>query len=131
MADAPALFDLTGRVAVVTGASSGLGRHAADVLVGAGAKVVGVARRADALAEWSDGVGAAGAVVAADLAQTDALAQLAKDVAQPFGDPDIVVHAAGINTREVAENVTPEGWNTTLSLNLSAPFFLTQHLVPS
>jgi NAD(P)-dependent dehydrogenase (short-subunit alcohol dehydrogenase family) len=40
------------------------------------------------------------------------------------------VHAAGINTREVADDVTPEGWDITLNLNLAAPFFLSQHLVP-
>ena len=69
-------FDLTGSVACVTGASSGLGRRAADVLVRAGAKVVGVARRAEALEDWQSGVGADGAVVSADLSdQKDPLDQ--------------------------------------------------------
>jgi gluconate 5-dehydrogenase len=125
------LFDVTGRVALVTGASSGLGRRAATVLAMRGARVVGVARRADALAGWQAEVGANGAVIAQDLADRDGLADLARRAAEPFGAPDIVVHAAGINTRQVADEVTPEGWDVTLALNLTAPFFLSQHLVPA
>ena len=56
---------------------------------------------------------------------------LSKKVAEPYGDPDIIVHAAGINTREPADDITPEGWDTTLDLNLRAPFFLSQYLVPA
>ncbi len=59
----------------------------------------------------------------------DRLADLAEKVAAPFGAPEIVVHAAGVNTRETADEVTPEGWDRTLDLNLRAPFFLSQHLV--
>lgn len=125
------LFDVTGRVALVTGASSGLGRRAATVLAMRGARVVGVARRADALAGWQAEVGANGAVIAQDLADRDGLADLARRAAEPFGAPDIVVHAAGINTRQLADEVTPEGWDVTLALNLTAPFFLSQHLVPA
>ncbi|SEL55573.1 gluconate 5-dehydrogenase [Roseovarius azorensis] len=125
------LFDVTGRVALVTGASSGLGRRAATVLAQAGAYVVGVARRADALAGWQDEAGAQAAVIAHDLADRDGLADLARRAAEPFGAPDIVVHAAGINTRQAADEVTPEGWDVTLALNLTAPFFLSQHLVPA
>ncbi|MBQ0750855.1 MAG: SDR family oxidoreductase [Roseovarius sp.] len=125
------LFDVAGRVALVTGASAGLGRRAATVLAQHGARVVGVARRADALAGWQAEVGANGAVIAQDLADRDSLADLARRAAEPFGAPDIVVHAAGINTRQVADDVTPEGWDITLSLNLTAPFFLSQHLVPA
>lgn len=123
------LFDLTGRVACVTGASSGLGQRSAMVLAAAGAKVVGVARRANALREWqaqSDGVTAA---VPYDLNDSDGLANLVTSVSHPFGPPDIVVHAAGINTRQTADDVTPEAWNDTLNLNLATPFFLSQHLV--
>ena len=56
---------------------------------------------------------------------------MVKDVSAPFGAPDILVHAAGINTREAADEVTPEGWDRTIALNLSAPFFLSQAFVPA
>lgn len=130
MAETAALFDLTGRVACVTGASSGLGQRAATVLAAAGARVVGVARRAEALADWQRQTGEAAAVVPFDLTHGD-MAALADQVAQPFGAPDIVVHAAGINTRQPADEVTQQGWDTTLALNLTAPFFLSQALVPA
>jgi NAD(P)-dependent dehydrogenase (short-subunit alcohol dehydrogenase family) len=131
MVDAGALFDLRGRVACVTGASAGLGQRAADVLADAGARVVGVARRADALADWADRIGKPAAIVTADLSDRSAIAQIAADICEPFGPPDIIVHAAGINTREAADDVTEAGWDVTLNLNLAAPFFLTQALVPA
>jgi gluconate 5-dehydrogenase len=125
------LFDLTGRVAVVTGASSGLGRRAALALAGAGAQVVGVARRQDALDSLQAEIGAACAVVTADVADRDAVEGLRDAVSAPFGAPDIIVHAAGVNTREAADDVTPDGWDRTIALNLSAPFFISQALVPA
>ncbi|MDJ0822108.1 MAG: SDR family oxidoreductase [Paracoccaceae bacterium] len=131
MDDPAALFDLTGRVACVTGASSGLGRRAASVLAVAGAQVVGVARRADALEAWQAEAGRNAATVVADLADRAALCALTQQIAAPFGAPDIIVHAAGINTREAADDVSEEGWDVTLALNLSAPFFLSQALVPA
>ncbi|MBT8460263.1 MAG: SDR family oxidoreductase [Boseongicola sp.] len=123
--------DLTGHVALVTGASSGLGRRAALVLAEAGAKVVALARRVDALKSLEDEAAGSIAALPADLIDRDGLAELAQRAAEPFGAPDIVVHAAGINTREVADDVTPEGWDVTINLNLGVPFFLTQALVPA
>jgi gluconate 5-dehydrogenase len=125
------LFDLNGKVACVTGASSGLGRRAAIVLAAAGAKVVGVARRADALESLCQEIGNSATSVVADIADRSNIATLAEEIAAPFGAPDIVIHAAGINTRQTADNVTPEGWDQTVALNLSAPFFLSQALVPA
>lgn len=125
------LFDLTRRVAVVTGASSGLGRRAARVLAAAGANVIGVARRADALQSLVAEIGESGAYVVADVADQAALPATVAAISQPFGAPDIVIHAAGINTRQAADDVTPEKWDQTLALNLSAPFFLSQALVPA
>lgn len=124
------LFDLTGKTACVTGASSGLGRRAADTLAKAGARVVGVARRADQLEEWQINADGETAFVCFDLAQRDKLDDLAKSVAGKFGAPDIIVHAAGVNTRQTAEEVTPQGWDLTLDLNLAVPFFLSQAFVP-
>ncbi len=125
------LFDIRGRVACVTGASSGLGRHAASVLAASGARVVGVARRAEALDEWRAEADGETAAISHDLADRDGLNALAKRVAEPFGSPDILVHAAGINTRQTADDVTPEGWDVTLNLNLATPFFFSQALVPA
>ncbi len=131
MRDPRALFDLSGKVACVTGASSGLGRQAALTLAAAGARVVGVARRADALETLCDEIGATAARVTADIADRSGIDGLTKDIAAPFGAPDIVIHAAGLNTREAADDVTPKGWDDTLAINLSAPFFLSQALVPA
>lgn len=131
MNDPATLFDLSGRVACVTGASAGLGQRAATVLAAAGAQVVGVARRAEALADWVAAVGSKANAVSADLSDREKLNDIVADVAAAFGPPDILVHAAGINTREVADDVTPEGWDITMNLNLAAPFFLSQSFAPA
>ena len=131
MDDPRDLFDLSGRIACVTGASSGLGRRAAYALARAGAKVVVVARRAEALGAAIDEIEGQGASVVADVADRSQLASIAKRISDPFGAPDILVHAAGLNTREAADDVTANGWDQTLAINLSAPFFLSQALVPS
>lgn len=125
------IFDVSGRVACVTGASSGLGRHAASVLAGAGAKVVAVARRKEALEDWcNEGVGDRDFVVG-DISDRAEFANIVEKIVLPFGAPDILIHAAGLNTREAADDVSGAGWDATLAVNLSAPFFLSQHFAPS
>jgi gluconate 5-dehydrogenase/2-deoxy-D-gluconate 3-dehydrogenase len=124
------LFDVSGKVVCVTGASSGLGRSAASLLAAAGARVVGVARRADQLDAWRKSVDGDVACVTADLSDRSALKSVAEAVSKPFGSIDILINAAGINTRQPADTVTDEGWDTTLNLNLAAPFFLAQAMVP-
>jgi len=123
------LFDLSGRVAVVTGASSGLGRRAALALGAAGARVVALARRRPELTRLCDEIGKESAFVVADVTNRPGLPGIVKTVSEPFGAPDILVHAAGINTRQRADEVTPEGWDQTMALNLSAPFFLSQAMI--
>ncbi|WP_299637691.1 SDR family oxidoreductase [uncultured Ruegeria sp.] len=130
MDDPRALFDLTGRVACITGASSGLGRQVARTLAAAGANVVGVARRGDALAQMQAEIGDSAEAVVADVSDRDGMGELVQTINSKIGAPDIIVHAAGVNTREAADDVTSEGWDTTLALNLSAPFFLSQAMVP-
>lgn len=133
MQDQPhsSLFDLSGKTACVTGASAGLGRRTADVLLAAGVRVVGVARRGDALAEWAQAQSGRAGFVAADLSERSCLNHVVEAVGQVFGPPDILINAAGINTREAADDVTPENWDVTLDLNLAAPFFLARGFVPA
>ena len=129
-----ALFDLAGKVALVTGASSGIGRALASTLAQAGASVVLAARRGDELAVAADAIRAAGgkaATVAVDLAERGALRAAAATVATAFGAPDIVVNAAGINVRKPLLEVADEDWDRTIALNLTAPFFLVQALAPA
>jgi NAD(P)-dependent dehydrogenase (short-subunit alcohol dehydrogenase family) len=127
-------FDLTGRVALVTGGSAGLGRAMGEALAAAGARVVLAARReselADAVAAIAEGGGRAAALVA-DLADTAGLAQVAARAAEPFGAPDILVNAAGVNLRQPIDEVDLPAWNLHLQLHLSAPFFLAQALTPA
>lgn len=127
----PGLFSVVGKVACVTGASSGLGRALASALAEAGARVVGLARRADALQRWRAEAGGETAALPADLSDPAAMAEIGPRAAEPFGAPDILINAAGINTRQAADDVSLDGWRTTLDLNLATPFFLAQALVPA
>ena len=124
------LFNLTGKVAVVTGASSGLGRRTAVVLSEAGAKVIGIARRTASLEKLALELGENFSFISADISDRSRLEDLTLEITNHFAPPDILVHAAGINTRQIADEVTETGWDQTISLNLSTPFFLSKQLVP-
>lgn len=125
------LFSVSGRTACVTGASGGLGRACATVLARAGAQVVGVARRADALGQWCNEAGSRARAVAADLSVIENVADVARQVAAQFGPPDILLNGAGINPRKAADELGTKEWNATLNINLAAPFFLAQAMVPA
>ena len=123
---------LAGKVALVTGASSGIGRSLASALAGAGASVVLMARRREALDEAVSGIeaeGARAAAAAADLVDHHRVEAAAEAARAAFGPPDIVVHAAGVNLRQTWAAITPESWDRTLDLNLAMPFFLSRALV--
>jgi len=127
-------FSIEGHTALVTGASSGIGRALATAFAEAGAKVILLARRESALQQLTYEISKKGGhavPVAHDLLFTDDWDELAKHVAKPFGSPDILINCAGVNLREAWEEITDESWDTTLNLNLKTPFFLARALVPS
>ncbi|MCB9742531.1 MAG: SDR family oxidoreductase [Alphaproteobacteria bacterium] len=125
------LFGLEGRVVVVTGASSGIGRSLSLAYAQAGARVVVVARRAERLHDLVEDIGASAAAVPCDLLDRAALAELGGRLAEPFGAPEVLVNAAGLNPRKPAEQVSWDDWDRTLDINLAAPFFLARQLVPA
>jgi len=124
-----ALFDVGGRVAIVTGASSGIGVALARGLAEAGARVVVAARRQDALAGVAAELTAIGAEVAAvpcdvaDSASVDALVAAALD---RFGGVDILVNNAGITEIGPAEEETRETFERVLAINLTGAFLCAQ-----
>jgi gluconate 5-dehydrogenase len=127
------LFDLSGRRALVTGGSSGVGEAMAHALGLAGARVLLAARREGELARAVQRLRAEGIdaqTLAADLADTQALRAAAARAEAMLGGVDILVNAAGVNLRQPFDEVTPEAWQTQLALHLGAPFFLTQALAP-
>jgi NAD(P)-dependent dehydrogenase (short-subunit alcohol dehydrogenase family) len=127
------LFDLTGKTALVTGASSGLGRAMATALATSGCHVILAARRVERLQDATKDIRTLTgkedcvSVVPADLSSLDGVQQLANTVSQ--FSPDILINAAGVNLRQPSDEITAESWEQTLFLNLTVPCFLSRHLV--
>jgi NAD(P)-dependent dehydrogenase (short-subunit alcohol dehydrogenase family) len=127
------LFALDGRVALVTGGSSGIGQAMARALAQADARVVILARSRPALEEAAAAIRSAGGQagwVQADLADRGALQAGAEQAAALFGEPDILVNAAGLNLRPPLSEQTVGQWDETLAVNLTAPFLLGQRFGP-
>jgi NAD(P)-dependent dehydrogenase (short-subunit alcohol dehydrogenase family) len=125
----PALFALDGRVAIVTGASSGLGAALARTLASAGARVAVVARRVDRLEPLAEEIG--GLAVGCDLLVPSAVDAVVPQVVDRLGPPSILVNAAGAIVDVVpAEDEPLDQVRRTLELNLVAPFRLAQSVFP-
>jgi len=120
-------------VALVTGASSGIGRQQSQALAQAGASVVLLGRRQEQLLSAVadiEALGGKAAALSVDLTARKQLAGIANQATDQFGAIDILINAAGVNFRQPVDEITLESWDQTLNLNLAVPFFLARELVP-
>lgn len=123
------LFDLTGEVALVTGASSGLGLRFAEVLAANGARVVLVARRADRLADVKEKIEKAGGkaiAVEADVLDRDGMKKAFDAAEKAFGTVTILLNNAGIAHTDRAIDLSEDTWKQVLAIDLDAVFFWSQ-----
>jgi NAD(P)-dependent dehydrogenase (short-subunit alcohol dehydrogenase family) len=123
------LFDLTGEVALVTGASSGLGERFAQVLAANGAKVVLAARRVDRLEALVDKIRADGGeaiAVELDVADQSAIAPAFDAAEAAFGTVTILVNNAGIDGSSPPLDMTPEQWRKVMAVNVDGVWFCAQ-----
>jgi len=129
----PELFDLTGKVAMVTGTSRGLGQYFALALARAGADIAMTSRRKKSLTAFNEEITAMGRrAFSAELDVRDhgSIKAAVVEVEEHFGKIDILVNNAGCNIRKPALEVTWEEWNTILDTNLRGSFFVAQAVAP-
>ncbi len=128
------LFDLTGRVALVTGGNKGLGKAMARGLAESGADVVIASRQEaelkTALDEILAGTGRRGAYLVADMAVREDVKKLAKFALDKMGKIDILVNNAGMNAPQPIDGITDETWDRVLEVNLTSVMSLTRAIVP-
>lgn len=125
------LFDLSGQVAIVTGASRGLGQHMARALARAGADLVITSRDASHLFDFEKELKAAGRhvlAVALDVRDLESIRRMVAAAAEFYGHLDILVNNAGCNVRKPALDVTWDDWNLVLDTNLRGAFFVAQEV---
>lgn len=124
-----ALFDLTGKVAIVTGASRGLGQYFGRALARAGADLVITSRRPEDLVPFQSEIEALGRralPLALDVRQQDSIVRMVDEACRAYGRIDILVNNAGCNIRKPALEVTWDDWNRVLDTNLRGSFFVAQ-----
>jgi NAD(P)-dependent dehydrogenase (short-subunit alcohol dehydrogenase family) len=110
---------LEGKIAVVTGASRGIGRATATLLAGAGARVAGCARHAGA------------GIVSCDVGRAGDVARFAEQVLRDLGPPDVLVNNAGIVARARLDETSVESWDAILDANLKGTFLVTRAFLPA
>lgn len=127
-------FDLTGRVALVTGGSKGLGKAMARGLAEAGADIVISSRHENelkaALGDILAGTGRKGAYLVADMTSRDEVRKLAESAVAQFGRVDILINNAGSNIPQPIDEIRDEDWDRILELNLNSIMVLTRAVVP-
>jgi NAD(P)-dependent dehydrogenase (short-subunit alcohol dehydrogenase family) len=127
------LFDMSGRVVIVTGGTRGIGRALAEGYVSAGAKVVVASRKAEACKEAEEhlrSLGGDALGVPAHVGDLDDLAALVRRTVDEFGGIDVVVNNAATALAQPVGAYTPEAWQKSLDVNLRGPAFLLQEAIP-
>lgn len=128
------MFDLTGKVSVVTGASSGLGRDAAVAYAEYGADVALLARRYDRLVELKEKIeketGRKALAIKCDVTNEDEIKAAVDEILNKFGKIDILLNNAGVNILGDVVNLKSEDWDTVLSTNLRSDFLTSKYVVP-
>jgi NAD(P)-dependent dehydrogenase (short-subunit alcohol dehydrogenase family) len=122
-------FSLEGKVALVTGASSGFGQHFAPVLSRAGAKVVLAARRTDLIQKEADNINAAGGeaiAVTMDVTSSASIAQALDEVERVFGVVTVVINNAGITVPKLLLDLSDDDWNKVIDTNLNGVAYVTR-----
>jgi NAD(P)-dependent dehydrogenase (short-subunit alcohol dehydrogenase family) len=131
---APNVFDLTGKTALITGGSKGLGKAMARGLAEAGADIVISSRHEDelraALDEIRQGLDRKGRYVVADMSRREDVARLAKAALELTGRVDILINNAGTNQPQAIDAITDEAWDRVVEINLSSVMSLTRALAP-
>jgi NAD(P)-dependent dehydrogenase (short-subunit alcohol dehydrogenase family) len=125
--------EMKNKVALITGASSGIGQAAAYKFAAEGAQVVAVARRADKLTEVAQEIHAAGGVctiISADVTAEAEIERVVRETIQAFGGIDVLINAAGIIANGNVENTKLRDWDYMFNVNARAPFYLTQRAMP-
>lgn len=133
MANVMKMFDLTGKVAIVTGGNGGIGLGMAIGLAEAGALIAVVGRSAEKLAAAVADIEAAGGnavSIACDVSNADECRALVPKVVEKLGRVDILVNNSGINFRKTPQDFTLEDWHAVIDTNLTAAFLLSQAVYP-
>ena len=123
------LFDLSGRVAIVTGTSRGLGQYFARALANAGADLVLTSRTRESLLPFEkemQSLGRKAVSLELDVRRQESIERMVTEAEQAFGRIDILVNNAGCNVRKPALDVTWDDWNLILDTNLRGSFFVAQ-----
>ncbi len=124
--------ELTDRVAIVTGASSGLGRGIAEALAAAGAKTVLAARRTDLLEGVASAIGDAGGTalpVTTDVTREEQVVRLFRQTHETYGRVDVLVNNAGVPTHVPTEDIALSYWQEVLDVNLTAAFLCSREAI--